>query len=522
MVARVATAGHPLEIFPEKPELPAFLQHLYDRGILEPFKSVQMKFRIQSPISVALSLVYAKAANVNEYSGRYSKMPESSYTPCAEDIVSHAYDLRVCMDDAQQALALIEAARKQNYQDYEWLVGEIDLARELARTPLELDNDTIFFWKMDLPSLLEFTQQQRARTRKWALLIEYLDTLEHAAYLLAPLSTSILTQDRYEKKSPALTYPTDDKVVDGPLLPAPWQPQNTRRPTATSLEERLFVPVSYLDKGAIQAVDYMGYDDAPADSARVSYGEGTRRLQENKHLIKYLFRHRHTTPFEHVEIAFEGKPPIFVDPRQAGRHRTLEDHGFMGYVPVGDEYFMPPEEELKHQDRKNRQGRGNLLDDELKVTVLECFMEGYEREVQLAQELRRLGVNEDIVRGRKGVGFYTRRWRTGDIHNWGHFLGLRLDAHAQKETQLEAQIYADFIRLLAPTTMEALDDYQRNAVRFNRQELPVLQSLLHITQEQVNNVEWYRQFGFVIEGKDGVPKLNREGEELQAKLKRFL
>jgi len=108
----------------------------------------------------------------------------------------------------------------------------------------------------------------------------------------------------------------------------------------------------------------MGDDSSFAQAARTSYGKGTKKLQDDKNLIKSLIRDLHTTPIEMAELAFESKSPVFSDPRQLGRHRTLEQHGFMGYTPIGSQFYFPSDSEFKHQDRLNRQGRGKEMSPE--------------------------------------------------------------------------------------------------------------------------------------------------------------
>lgn len=551
-VERVATAGHMSAIFPEKPDRPDFLAHLEAKGIEVPFKAVQLKFQIQCSIADALHFVYAKQASVNEYSGRYSVMIDSSFLPTAEYLASRMKGLapQTAADNAQKAAELIAEGRTLSYAAYKILVSaDIDLAREVARAPLELNNDTVFFWKMELDDLCNFIADKRdlkgrevngrevngggvkgrdVNRERRPSLYAYLDVMEQAARAIAPESTNVLlgTQSCREL---SLTMPKDEDVIDPTPLPAPWKPAETRRVTVPELEKILFIRHHYLDHGAVQAVSYLGDNRGPVESARISYGEGTKRLSEDRHLLRYLIRHHHTTPFEHVELAVEGKTPLFIDPRQAGRHRTLDRHCFLGEQLLGSQYFLPPNGELKYQDRKNRQGRGKEMDEESKEIVLRSMRESYGRETSLIHQLRELNVAEEDLRGIKGVGFYTFNWRTGDLQNWMHFLGLRLDAHAQQEIREFAGICARSVEAQAPDVMEALRDYRLNAVSLTARDLPAFAALIdqEKLQQNIDSVDFYQQFGLTktekVESSEGQqPALSREGEELRQKLRRLL
>ena len=534
-IERVATAGHLSTIFPEKPELPDFIRYLERKAILTPFKAVQFKFQIQCSIMDALHIVYDKRASVNEYSGRYSVMLETGFFPTAEYLISRmkGIDPQTATENATRAAQRIAEVRTANYGRYQYLIGkEIDLARELARAPLAINTDTKMFWKIELDDLCAFIAEKRDLKQEHHSLQPYLDYMETVALAVAPEATKALLY-KSKKKRITLTIPHDHEILDPLPLPASWLAAPTRRVTVPVLEDLLYVPQLYYDHGKVQAVSYMGDNNSPVESARISYGLGTTRQQEDRHLIRYLIRHRHTTPFEHVELAVEAKTPAFADPRQGGRHRTLDWHGFMGEpVIFGTSQYVPAVAELKHQDRKNRQGRGNELDDELKETVLSSLHQSYDAELTLVGELERLGVSQEDQRREKGVGFYTFVWRTGDLQNWSHYFGLRLDAHAQKEIRDLGNIYARFIEAQAPDVMEAIRDYRLNALQLTAKDLPAVAALLDRTavERNLSDVAFYHQHGLTTLKKkpaetgyaEGVQILSREGEELQGKLRRLL
>ena len=196
VIERVATAGHGVGIFREHPERSDFFRHLVAKSLFVPFKSVLFRFHVQSSIADALHLVYDPRSSVNEYSGRYSVMIDTAFIPSVEYLVDQTNDPQL----AKQVHHLIHTNRGANYERYKFLVsGDVDLARELARTPLELNNDTAFFWKIDLYSLIRFIEEKRALIgSKPNSLHPYLDRFEAIARAVAPLGTDVLFGDNTE------------------------------------------------------------------------------------------------------------------------------------------------------------------------------------------------------------------------------------------------------------------------------------------------------------------------------------
>ncbi len=491
-------------------------------GILDPFLSVQLKFQVQTRIADAYHIVYEPSASVNEYSGRYSEMVNDSFVPSIEYLRKHMHGRETTMKQAEEVQQAIIKARAANFAAYQTVRREdINLAREIARAPLESNNDTIFFWKIDLLSLMIFLEKKRRlRPERVSSLETYLNFFETAAYAVAPYAAQALGIKSGRRVK--FTHPSHAQIVDAPPSPAGWEPQETRRLTVKALDEQLFTPRPILDHGFVQAVDYMGDDSSIVESARVSYGAGTRRVQEDHHLIRYLMRHGHTTPFEHCEIAFESRAPLFIDPRQAGRHRTLNWHSFMGEIAVGSNAYTPSDDQLRRQSSTNKQGRGEEIDPAKKEITKAFFHAAYDRQHTLEALLREHHVDEKEIQATKGVGHYTRIWRTGDLHNWLHFLRLRLDAHAQFEIRKLAEQYAHYLRLQCPVAMKAFDDYHLNAMLVTAREVPVFARLLDSDQDVIQGLEVYRRDGLVVVTKESGEKLTREGEELREKLKRLL
>jgi len=536
-VERVATAGHGRGIFPENPEQKSFLMYLAGKGIHEPFTSVQLKFSFQAPIRTALTFVYEPSASVNEYSARYSVMIDSSHTPNVARIAGQlGGDLKPAeaMEKAREIQEIFMEQREGAYRDYQELI-EIDMARELARTGLGIDNDTRFYWKIDLLSLANFVKKQKSLLDSGTLARDCLEKVVEIAKDVAPQAWFGLMNNNYGAR---LTMPTDDEIVDPPLSPAGWEPRETRRTTVPELEEIMFKRETMLDHGELQVVDYMGDDGAFAQAARTSYGKGTKTLQDDRALIKSLMRDDHTTPIEMGELAVESKTPVFVDPRQAGRHRTLDNHGFMGIAPIGSQFYIQPEDEFKYQDRINRQGRGKEMEDEDREKALPIVKGRFETQIEVVKRLRDLGAPEgDLVRDVKGVGFFTKRWRTGDTHNWNHYLMLRNHSHAQKEIRDQAKLVDLAHKLHTPTANEALHTYTMNAMKLSEKDIKIIQNLM--SSERLNkdldldDMATYEGAGFVIKKKDkdgkvvmknGKPVrvLGREGLAFRGKLEIFL
>src|SRR5690554_3356731 len=193
----------------------------------------------------------------------------------------------------------------------------------------------------------------------------------------------------------------------------------TRRATVAALEEILYSALPVLDHGFVRVIDYMGDDAAVVQAARVSYGRGTKRVQEDRGLIRYLLRHRHTTPFEMCEIKLHVKLPIFVA-RQWIRHRTANVNEYSGRYSIMDrEFYIPAPEHLAAQSRSNRQGRGNLLEGEEAAEVLELLKRdaaqaysSYERMLNETEDGRlrdedRQGLAREPARTKLPVNFYT-------------------------------------------------------------------------------------------------------------------
>ena len=236
--------------------------------------------------------------------------------------------------------------------------------------------------------------------------------------------------------------------------------------------------IKCLDKGFVRLVDSMGGDDAIVQSARVSYGKGTSKVSQDRGLIRYLMRHRHTTPFEMVEFKFHCKMPIFVA-RQWVRHRTANINEYsLRYSEARDEFYYPDPDNIEFQSALNKQGRMGEVDSELKQKVQRYFKEISERSFEIYSELNEAGVARELARAVLPVNLYTEWYWKNDLHNLLHFIGLRSDGHAQYEIRVFSDAMASFVKEVAPFAWEAYQDYVVKGMRFSKIEQNLLERKL--------------------------------------------
>jgi thymidylate synthase (FAD) len=233
-----------------------------------------------------------------------------------------------------------------------------------------------------------------------------------------------------------------------------------------------------LDHGFVRLIDYMGNDDAIVQAARVSYGEGTKKLQEDRGLIRYLMRHQHTTPFEMVEFKFHVKLPIFVA-RQWIRHRSANVNEYSGrYSIMKEEFYVPPDEDIQKQSKSNKQGRAGELPEELRHRFIEYLQQSQKDAYGRYSEFIGEGLARELARINLPLSLYTEWYWKIDLHNLFHFLHLRTDRHAQKEIRDYAVIMADMVRTVCPLAYEAFEDYSLNSISFSGPELSIMQEQL--------------------------------------------
>lgn len=230
-----------------------------------------------------------------------------------------------------------------------------------------------------------------------------------------------------------------------------------------------------LDRGFVRLIDYMGGDDSIVQAARVSYGEGTKKVHEDRGLIRYLMRHWHTTPFEMVEFKFHIKLPIFVA-RQWIRHRTANVNEYSGrYSVMKEEFYIPDDSDIRKQSKRNRQGRSEEeLPDEIRQKFQQYLELSQKDAYEKYEEFIGEGLARELARINLPLSLYTEWYWKIDLHNLLHFLRLRLDEHAQFEIREYANVMNVMVRTVCPVAWEAFTDYSLNAVNFTGPELRIL------------------------------------------------
>lgn len=263
--------------------------------------------------------------------------------------------------------------------------------------------------------------------------------------------------------------PGDDQLTFDPDVAV--QP----RPTSPAVDGILGRPVRVLDQGFVRLVDYMGNDAAIVQAARVSYGAGTRKATEDAALIRYLLRHRHTSPFEMVEVKLHVKAPIFVA-RQWLRHRTASVNELSArYSILPDDLYLPDDTEISFQSADNKQGRSaRVVDRATRDRVRELLLAGQQSAYSSYQELLDAGIARELARIALPVSVYTEWYWKLNLHNLFHFLELRLDAHAQYEIRRYASAIALIVERLAPIAYAAFVDYLRDAASLSRVERAIV------------------------------------------------
>ncbi len=240
-------------------------------------------------------------------------------------------------------------------------------------------------------------------------------------------------------------------------------------PEADAILDKEF-PV--LDKGFIRLVDYMGGDERVVQSARVSYGAGTKSYREDAGLIDYLLRNQHTSPFEQVVLTFHVKLPIFVA-RQWVRHRTARLNEISArYSVMKDDFYIPADADISPQSTDNKQGRSDeKLDQEIIDNVKTSLEQGQRQSFSGYTDLIDSGIARELARINLPLSLYTEWYWQIDLHNLFHFLALRLDAHAQREIRAYAEVMLDIVKKVAPLCCESFERHIKDGVRFSKEEL---------------------------------------------------
>ncbi len=252
------------------------------------------------------------------------------------------------------------------------------------------------------------------------------------------------------------------------------------------------------DHGLVALVDVMPRlvpagktaDCAIVQAARVSYGEGTKQVNEDRGLIRYLMRHRHTTPLEMIEFKFHHVMPIFVA-RQWIRHRTANVNEYSArYSIVRDRFYKPSIENVRRQSGSNRQGGTESIDEGTAREFLD-WLDDVERNYERYEQFLEKGVSRELARIALPVNVMTEWYWKIDLHNLFHFLSLRMDAHAQQEIRDYATAMFELIRPIVPIAAEAFVDYNLQSMRLSLLEIESLRSGQALATENKREIaEW--------------------------------
>ena len=275
------------------------------------------------------------------------------------------------------------------------------------------------------------------------------------------------------------------------ILDQQSQKNTTKRVTSPELEKVLYEVIPVLDHGFIRVIDYMGDDTSIVQSARVSYGKGTKKVSTDEGLIRYLMRHWHSTPFEMCEIKYHVKLPIFIA-RQWIRHRTANVNEYSARYSILDkEFYIPAKEQLSAQATNNRQGRGNLITGQQADEVLKILKDDavrtYDNYEKMLNERfdgtvideKKSGLARELARMNLTLNSYTQWYWKTDLLNLMNFLFLRGDSHAQYEIRVYAEKMLDTVKKWVPMTHAAFLDYRVGAAHLSSKGLKIVKLMIN-------------------------------------------
>ncbi|MDO5774668.1 MAG: FAD-dependent thymidylate synthase [Spirochaetales bacterium] len=259
-------------------------------------------------------------------------------------------------------------------------------------------------------------------------------------------------------------------------------------------EEILDKEFQVLDKGFVRMVDYYGSDSRIVQAARVSYGEGTKTVSQDGALIDYLLRHQHTSPFEQVVFTFHLKMPIFVA-RQWVRHRMGRMNEVSGrYSIMKDEFYVPENSCISKQSTNNKQGRGEVFEEQQAKEFQAEFIEGQQKAYEVYKGMVEKGIAREIARINLPLALYTEFYWQMDLHNLFHFLKLRLDSHAQYEIRLYAEKILEIIKAVCPMAVSSFENTMEKAVSFNGEEMEALRKVLNGEENPIQDEKKLKRF----------------------------
>lgn len=285
------------------------------------------------------------------------------------------------------------------------------------------------------------------------------------------------------------------------------QSSQTLRAVSEGMERHLYTAYPVLDHGFVRVIDYMGDDAAICQAARVSYGKGTKSVQNDEGLIRYLMRHWHSTPFEMCEIKLHVKLPVFVA-RQWIRHRTANVNEYSARYSILDrEFYIPAPEHVAAQSVVNNQGRGDILTGDEAARVLGILKadsaRAYDNYQSLISQDGQQGLARELARMNLPTNIYTQWYWKVDLHNLLHFLRLRADAHAQYEIRVYADEICKIVADWVPFAYSAFEDYRMGGATLSKTALDCVRRMIKgedVTQENsgMSKGEW-REFSQLLD-----------------------
>jgi thymidylate synthase (FAD) len=292
------------------------------------------------------------------------------------------------------------------------------------------------------------------------------------------------------------------------------------RLSVPTLDEILGKAFPVLDDGHIRVVDYMGSDEAIVQAARVSYGKGTKKVHEDRGLIRYLMRHRHSTPLEMCELKLHVRVPM-DHWRQWIRHRMASVNEYSTrYSEAIDATAKTDPTKWRLQSGKNKQGSSGYLPSS-EGAILTAAEESLHQALRDAYEKRlEMGVAREQARKDLSLSTYTEAYWKIDLHNLLHFLSLRMDAHAQEEIRAYATVIGEeIVRRWVPNSWEAFVDYRLNAMTLSRLDIAVIEARNRFGGPE--GIATATMFGWLEKDESGKYKPNRERDEFEAKINRL-
>jgi thymidylate synthase (FAD) len=298
---------------------------------------------------------------------------------------------------------------------------------------------------------------------------------------------------------------------------SPERSEKLPRPGVDALDEILGQPFKVLDDGLIRVVDYMGDDSAVVQAARVSYGEGTKKTSDDRGLIRYLLRHRHTTPFEMCSLKLHIRVPMDAW-RQWIRHRTASVNETSTRYSIAIEGTQKTAtDQWRIQASDNKQGSSGWLDTEAGSELTRKESEFHNTARALYDERLELGVAREQARKDLPLCTYTEAYWKMDLHNLLHFLALRMDPHAQLEIREYANIIGrEIVARWVPLVWEAFEDYRMGARFYSRIEHEIMAAIGGGDADAAIGIA--KEAGWLKESKKGGWVRNRERQELETKL----